>query len=111
MTMEIVEPTGALDMVVERFLRPRFRLLCEIIRGVVGGDLPQERVELSAQSIIGQCVHLVHARPITTRLLPHLSYTPDDLDRLAAHVTEFSLHALERLGELNGNGKGNGDAG
>jgi TetR/AcrR family transcriptional regulator, regulator of cefoperazone and chloramphenicol sensitivity len=114
MAMEMAEPTGALDMVVDRFIRPRFSLLCQIVRGLMHEDAAQQQVELCAESIIGQCIHLVHGRAVTTRLMPYLTYSAEDLDRLAEHVAQFSLSALEQMGNGNGagnqNGNGNGRA-
>ncbi|NLX12365.1 MAG: CerR family C-terminal domain-containing protein [Phycisphaerales bacterium] len=106
MMMELAEPTGALDMVVDKFIRPRFRLLGEIVRGLMDEQVSQQQVELCVQSIIGQCVHLVNSRAVTSRLMPYLTYTPEDLERMAEHVSEFSLCALRQMG--NGNGKGEG---
>lgn len=108
MMMELAEPTGAMDMVVDKFIRPRFRLLCEVVRGLMGEQVSQQQVELCVQSIIGQCVHLVHAREVASRLMPYLTYSPEDLDRLAEHVSEFSLSAIKHMG--NGTGKGKGEA-
>lgn len=108
MMMELSEPTGALDMVVEKFIRPRFRLLCEIVRGVMGEQVPQRQVELCVQSIIGQCVHLAHGRAVASRLMPYLTYSPEDLDRMAEHVSEFSLSAIKHMGNGDGKGKGEG---
>lgn len=97
MAMEMAEPTAALATVVERFIRPRFELLVSIIRGLAGQDMSNQRVELCAESIVAQCVHLVLARPIIERILPHLSYSQEGIDRLAKHVTLFSVAALENL--------------
>jgi AcrR family transcriptional regulator len=97
MAMEMAEPTGVLDLVVERFIRPRSQLLMGIIRDVVGDGVPQRKVEQCSLSIVGQCIHLVHGRPIIMRLYPHLSYSQKDIERLARHVTEFCLAALRNL--------------
>lgn len=105
MTMEMAEPTDALDMVVDQFIRPRFLLLSQIVRQLVGEQVPQRRVDFCTQSVIAQCVHLVIGRPITTRLMSHLSYSPEDLEALTRHVTDFSLHALERIGAGTGEAK------
>lgn len=102
MTKEMSEPTDALEMVIERFIRPRFQLLNGIVRELAGESVSQRRIDLCTQSIVAQCVHLVNARPIVKRLLPHVSYAPEDLEFLTQHVTEFSLHALERLRAGNG---------
>jgi len=105
MAMEMAEPTTILEMVVERFIRPRFELLVSIVRGVVGNNLPRRTLELCAESIVGQCVHLVHGRPIIVRVMPHLSYSREDIERLAEHVTQFCLAALKHLPAQPGGAK------
>lgn len=102
---EIAEPTGALDMVVERFIRPRFNVVVGIVRDLAGSDVPLEKIQLCAQSIVGQCVHFHRARPIITRLMPHLTYSPRDMDALAEHITQFSLRAIRNLGHDEGCGR------
>jgi len=97
MANEMAEPTGALDKVVERFFRPRFNLLVSIVRDLVGEDVPLENVQLYAQSIIGQCIHFNKGRPIIMRLIPHMTYSPADLEALADHITRFSLDAIGGL--------------
>lgn len=97
MAMEMAEPTAALDMLVERYIRPRFQLLAGIVREIGGDRMTPAQVELSTESILGQCVHLVHSRPIVSRLLPHVAYTPDGLDRMAEHIATFSLAALREF--------------
>ncbi len=106
MMMELAEPTGALDMVVDKFIGPRFRLLCEIVRQLMGGQASQRQVELCVQSIIGQCIHLVRNRAVASRLMPYLTYTPEDLKWMAEHVSAFSLNALMHMGNGNSNEKG-----
>ncbi len=103
MMLEMAEPTGALDMVVERYIRPRFELLVEIIAGILPDPPDRQTLELCAESVVGQCVHLVHARPILVRILPFLTYSRADIERLAAHVTRFCLSALRNI---SGNGGG-----
>jgi AcrR family transcriptional regulator len=97
MAMEIIEPTEALDVVVDKFVRPRFELLCGVIRELTAGRLPPRQVRSCAQSIVAQCIHFAHARPIISRLLPELEYTADGVERMAEHVARFSLAALAHL--------------
>lgn len=111
MAMELAEPTAALDMLVERFIRPRFDLLAGIVKEIGGERLTPAQVELSTESILGQCVHMVHSRPIVSRLLPHVAYTPEGLDRMAEHIAAFSLAALRQAAGGGGrrSGRGTGD--
>jgi AcrR family transcriptional regulator len=97
MAMEMADPSSVLDMVVERFIRPRFNLLAGIVRELLGEEASGRQVELAATSIIGQCIHLVHGRPITSRLMPYLAHSEDMIEELAEHVTRFSMAALRNV--------------
>ncbi len=97
MAHEIAEPTGALDMVVERFIRPRFNRLVGIVGALAGGDVPLERLQLAAESVVAQCIHFMMARSLLMRLMPQLSYGPEDLEALVDHITQFSVSAIEDL--------------
>ena len=94
MAMEMADPTEVLDMVVARFIRPRFDLLVSMIRELVGDQTPQRQIELCAESVVAQCVHFVHGRAIITRLMPFLTYSESDIDMMARHITQFSLAGL-----------------
>jgi hypothetical protein len=54
--------------------------------------------------VIGQCVYYRHAKAVIARLHPEERYQPDDIRRLAHHITEFSLGGLERLARARGAG-------
>lgn len=97
MALEMAEPTAALDMVVEQVIRPRFNLLTGLLGEITEGTLTEDQLRLCSESVVGQCVHLVMARPIVQRLIPDLKYTPEELELLAQHVTGFTLAALREL--------------
>ena len=94
---EMVEPTGALDELVETAYRPTNERLRQIVRELGGGRLNKTAVRLCARSIMGQCLYYRHARPVITRLDPDETFEPADVERLAAHVTRFSLAAIKAL--------------
>ena len=102
MAMEMAEPTEVLDIVVARFIRPRFGLLVGIIRDLVGEETPQRQVELCAEGVVAQCIHFVHGRAIITRLMPFLTYSESDIDMMAHHITQFSLAGLKSLAQTQG---------
>ncbi len=97
MVREMVEPTRALDIVVDRLIRPRFTEIVAAVRALVGPDVPDLKVQLCAESIVAQCVHISHGRPIVSRLIPDLALNPDGVEALAEHIAEFSLAALRNL--------------
>jgi AcrR family transcriptional regulator len=94
---EMVEPTRALDELVESAYRPMTELLRQIVRELGGGRLSQTEVRLCVRSILGQCLYYRHARPVIVRLNPDETFEPADVERLAAHVTRFSLEAITAL--------------
>lgn len=97
MAMEMSEPTEALDMIVARFIRPRFELLCSIVRDLLGPAAPQQTVELCTESIVGQCMHVVRGKAIITRLMPWQAYDQTNIDEVTEHITQFTLAALRSL--------------
>jgi AcrR family transcriptional regulator len=97
MTREMVEPTEALDELVESAYRPMNQLLRHIVRELGGGRLSQPEVRLCARSIMGQCLYYRHARSIIARLDPAEKFEPADVERLATHVTRFSLAAIKAM--------------
>jgi AcrR family transcriptional regulator len=106
MSREMMEPTQALEVLVKEEIRPRAELLESIVRELLGRRATPERVRLCARSIIGQCVFYHHARPVIMRLDPHQRFGPQDIERVADHVTQFSLAALQQLaGEKDTRGR------
>jgi AcrR family transcriptional regulator len=94
---EMVEPTGALDELVESAYRPMNERLRQIVRELGGGRLSQTEVRLCARSIMGQCLYYRHARLVIARLDPNETFEPASVERLAAHVTRFSVEAIKAL--------------
>jgi TetR/AcrR family transcriptional regulator, regulator of cefoperazone and chloramphenicol sensitivity len=97
LSREMVEPTAALDLLIQESVRPRFELLFTIVRELTGPDVPEERVRLCAQSVVGQCLYYYHGRHVITRLQPPEERVPLDVECLAEHITEFSLGAMREL--------------
>jgi TetR/AcrR family transcriptional regulator, regulator of cefoperazone and chloramphenicol sensitivity len=98
MSREMIEPTGALDSLVEERMRPMAGLLWQIVADILNRPLNHEQVRLCAFSVVSQCVFYHHCRPVVSRLFPNLE--PLDaagIERLAGHITQFSLAAMKRL--------------
>ncbi len=94
---EMTEPTGVLDLLVERHIRPHFLTLVGIVREIVGDGITEDRVRLCATSVAAQYLHYHHAKPVVTRLNPELKLDDAGIEALADHITQFSLAALENL--------------
>ncbi|MFO1460371.1 MAG: CerR family C-terminal domain-containing protein [Verrucomicrobiota bacterium] len=99
MAREMVEPTDALNRLVREFIQPQADLLRDILRGLLPPSTDPETSRLCALSIVGQILFYAHCRPVLQRLKPEGSFERLELDRLARHITDFSLAALEVIGE------------
>jgi len=97
MSREMFEPTRALDALVENNIRPLAQQLESIVSGLLGTQTNSELVRLCTMSIVAQCVFYHHARPVVSRLYPNQKYNPDEVGRLADHITNFSLGAIKEF--------------
>ncbi len=94
MMREMVEPTGALDMIVEEGLRTLFEQLVGIVQTILGEDADRELAESCSRSIIGQCVFYLFGRPVITRMAPEQKFTRDDIEAISGQIVSFSMSAL-----------------
>jgi AcrR family transcriptional regulator len=94
MARELAEPTRVLDTLLEQVARPLHHELANIVRQLLGPSAADETVRLGTLSVLGQCVYYQHARAVLKQLYPEQGRNPDDIARIADHITEFSLAAL-----------------
>jgi AcrR family transcriptional regulator len=94
---EMSEPTRALDTLLEEVARPLHQELASIIRELLNAAASDEAVRLCTLSVMSQCVYYHHARSVIRRLYPEQQYDPEDITRLADHITKFSLGALKEM--------------
>jgi AcrR family transcriptional regulator len=97
MAREMMEPSRALDMLVEEGARPLHQELASIIRELLGSKAGDEIVRLCTLSILGQAVYYLRARPVITRLYPQQKYGAREIEEVIDHVTQFSLLALKGI--------------
>ncbi|MGH9764416.1 MAG: CerR family C-terminal domain-containing protein [Blastocatellia bacterium] len=97
MAREMMEPTIAIDMVVDEFIEPRFKLMEKLI-GTVRPDLAgTHRAKLCAMSIAGQCLYYRFAHSVLLRLLRRKKMSAEYLREIAQHIADFSLAALANV--------------
>ncbi len=104
MAREMIEPTRALDALVDSIIFPMAQKLGAIVRELLGDPVPEERVHRCQISIIGQCLHYRNARPVIQRIFPDQQYAPEDIATMADHITRFSLSALKGLAKQDAKG-------
>ncbi|MDD5033667.1 MAG: CerR family C-terminal domain-containing protein [Methylococcaceae bacterium] len=101
-TREIVNPTKALDHIVETILRPRFQILREILPQLLGPGFSHVDISRCILSIIGQCLMYRHSRSLVERLCPETIANAEEIDRTADSIVRFSLAALRGLAKERG---------
>jgi hypothetical protein len=97
----MVEPTAALDALVEAEMRPMSAQLQKILRELLGTNIPEKTVRLCTMSVVSQIVFYHHCRPVIERLHPELRYAPKDVEHLAEHIASFSLAAIRGMGRTS----------
>ena len=110
MAREMAEPTTALDELIRRSMGPIMGALHEIVEALLPTADAETR-SLCHQSIVGQCLFYRHAQPAFESLarlriqglLPGPPFIMQaDLERLADHITHFSLAGLRSAPKAGG---------
>ena len=100
MLREIARPNLACEELVRDYIRPHFEVLKGILRELLPANASEERLALTAFSVVGQCLFYRVARPVVSMLLGD-----DRSDRLttgllADHITGVMLAALGLRGAI-----------
>lgn len=103
---EMIEPTGVLDVLVERSIRPQFEVLCSIVAELLRVPADSHPAYLCAASVLGQCLHYHHTREVTERLCPGFYADPHIAGLITAHISAFSRHAIDGLAADLARGEG-----
>jgi TetR/AcrR family transcriptional regulator, regulator of cefoperazone and chloramphenicol sensitivity len=106
MMREVAQPTRALDEMVDSAVRPLHASLFAIVReiagaGGAGDEMDEEGIRNCALSIIGQCLFYHLCRPVL-RVIYAQTFDAPEIERLAVHITRFSLQGLKVLTEKKG---------
>jgi AcrR family transcriptional regulator len=90
---EMAHPTAACAELVRDVIRPNAEVLGQIL-GELLPDAPESQRWLIGFSIVGQCLFYRLAQPVVAMLMGDEAHRALDADRLAEHITQFSLKAL-----------------
>jgi TetR/AcrR family transcriptional regulator, regulator of cefoperazone and chloramphenicol sensitivity len=101
---EFSHPTPAMGRVVDEGMRPIYDSVRKAVAAIIGLPLDHETTRLSVNSIVGQILFYTFSQPVLARLQPELKLTPDQLDRIADHIAEFSLAYLKKVGHGKSHG-------
>lgn len=104
MAQEMSNPSPAMKDVIEEGIRPMFNLLLGIVRELVGESVPDPVLRHAATSVVAQCIHYHHARPIITQLGHWCLHTDEDRVTLSRQIAAFSLGGLANIRAVYGDG-------
>ena len=105
MARELVDPTPALDLIVQRAIRPRMVYLSTLVGELLARPIDDLTVMRCAHSIHALCVSVI-PNPVTTRLHQDFSVTLErgacvDMSQavaaLADHIATFSLAGVRSM--------------
>ena len=103
MLREMIEPTGAMEMLIEERIRPMSEQLWKIVGEILNRPADDAVVKQCAMSVVSQCVFYKHCAAFVSKLTPE--QIPQDeagVEKLADHITEFSLAALKTFRKSKG---------
>lgn len=97
-THEFSHPTPAMARVVDEGMKPIYERVRKAVGKLIGLPPDHETTRLAVNSIVGQVLFYTFSQPVLARLQPELKLTPDQLERIADHIAEFSLAYLKKVG-------------
>jgi len=96
MQREMCDPSEALPLIVDEFVRPNM-LETRSILAELAPELSPEELDLCTNSIVGQVLFYRFAMPMLLQMSGRRSYSKGFTKKLAEHVSEFALGGLERI--------------
>jgi TetR/AcrR family transcriptional regulator, regulator of cefoperazone and chloramphenicol sensitivity len=84
-----------LRKLVKSVARPMYGRLLELIGGMIGLPPNDDHTRLCAISVVGQVLAYVLPGPLLTEIWPELKMTPQQVERIADHIADFSLSYLQ----------------
>lgn len=96
MQREMCDPSEALPVIVEEFIRPMMRETEAIIAQLVP-QLDAQQIQRCAFSVMGQALFYRFTMPATLHIWGVRQYPRGLAGQLAEHITEFSLGGLARV--------------
>lgn len=91
---EFVEPTEALDYLVKEIVSSQHAITRSVVEAVAERELSEDELSRMAISLVSQCFYYALAEPMLTRLGVKIPRTEEEIDVLAAHITQFSLAGI-----------------
>jgi AcrR family transcriptional regulator len=95
--LELSNPTDCLEQLFELAIRPQGQTLRAIIKDLAGRDLPPAQLHACALSVVGQCMFYALSREARDRMTAREYFTPSEVEKVAAHITQFTLAGIRAV--------------
>jgi AcrR family transcriptional regulator len=92
---EMAQPTPVLRHLINEVGAPLFQRLLMVIGGMIGLPPEDDKTRMCALSVMGQILAYVLATPLLAGVWPELKMTPEQVDRIADHIADFSLSYIQ----------------
>ena len=99
---ELAQPTPALRQLIDKLTRPIYKRLLELIGRIIGLPPDDDNTRLCAISVVGQVLAYILPGPLLTEIWPELKMTPEQVERIADHIADFSLSYLKDFRSKHG---------
>lgn len=93
---EMIEPSEACRALTEEKIRPMAMVLMSIVRELLPSDTPLPKLQMTAFSIIGQCLFYRTQEHIARYLIGAEAFNAFTIPQLTDHIVGLSLTALGR---------------
>ncbi len=94
---EFSQPTPAMSRMIDKVSRPLYERLLDLIGQIIHLPADDEKTRLCTHSVMGQIFLYALACPILSKLWPGMKMTPEQMDRIADHIADFSLAYLREI--------------
>jgi AcrR family transcriptional regulator len=96
MMHETAQPTPAMASLINDTMRPIYDRFRALIGEMLHLPPDHDKTRLCTHSIIAQVVDYAKSRNVNSQLWPGLELTPERLEQIATHITDFSLAYLRQ---------------
>jgi AcrR family transcriptional regulator len=92
--MEIAQPSRFLDALVVKHTKPQTLAFLEVVRDLLGPQVPEDAVRDTCISIGSQILYYSYAWPVFSRVFPDHPGMERYFQQLAEHIITFSLGGI-----------------
>jgi AcrR family transcriptional regulator len=101
MARELAQPTPALRQLVDKVGQPILQRVLRLIGEMLGLPTTDEVTRLCAISALGQIMIYALASPLVNAVWPEFETTPNQVERIADHIADFSLAYIKNFRSSN----------